>query len=112
MRTCHWIAAGVAMIAVAATVWANVAMTPAEPIGIFEDHRDIGTVLHPGSVAFNPDRSAYTVSGSGENMWAAKDAFHYAWKQASGDLSLAADVSFLGAGTDPHRKACLIIRQG
>ena len=26
-------------------------------------------------------------------------------------MTLAADVSFLGAGTDPHRKACLMIRQ-
>ena len=44
-------------------------------------------------------------------MWFAKDAFHFVWKKASGDLSLAADVAFLGAGTDPHRKACLMIRQ-
>src|SRR5439155_24168448 len=47
----------------------------------------------------------------GENMWAAKDAFHYVWKQASGDLALTADVSLLGAGKNPHRKACLMIRQ-
>jgi hypothetical protein len=41
----------------------------------------------------------------------ARDAFHFAWKKASGDLALAADVAFLGAGKDPHRKACLMIRQ-
>ena len=29
---------------------------------------------------------AYTVTASGANMWAARDAFHYAWKQAGGDL--------------------------
>ena len=34
-----------------------------------------------------------------------------AWKKASGDLALAADVAFVGAGKDPHRKACLMIRQ-
>src|SRR4029077_18407033 len=51
------------------------------------------------------------VAGSGENMWAAKDAFHFAWKKASGDLSLAADVSFVGQGKEAHRKACLMIRQ-
>ena len=45
-------------------------------------------------------------------MWFAKDAFHFAWKKATGDLSLTADVAFLGAGKDPHRKACLMIRQG
>jgi TolB protein len=80
-------------------------------IGIFEKNQDVGTVLHPGSVAFDAAKRSYTVAGSGENMWATKDAFHYAWKKASGDLSLAADVSFLGAGRDPHRKACLVIRQ-
>ena len=51
------------------------------------------------------------MAGSGENMWFDKDAFHFVWKQASGDVALMADVAFLGAGTDPHRKACLMIRQ-
>jgi hypothetical protein len=37
---------------------------------------------------------------------------HYVWKKSSGDLSLTADISFLGTGKDPHRKACLILRQG
>src|SRR5207248_9096967 len=44
-------------------------------------------------------------------MWAAKDAFHYVWKKASGDLSLTADISFVGTGKEAHRKACLVIRQ-
>jgi dipeptidyl aminopeptidase/acylaminoacyl peptidase len=44
-------------------------------------------------------------------MWFDKDAFHFSWKQASGDISLMSDVVFLGAGTEPHRKACLMIRQ-
>jgi TolB protein len=83
----------------------------APPIGIFEGHGDVGTVLHPGTVAFEATKRSYTVSGSGENMWAAKDAFHYVWKKASGDLSLTADVAFVGTGKEPHRKACLIIRQ-
>src|SRR4051812_3887535 len=80
-------------------------------VGIFEGHGDVGTVLHPGSAGFDESSKSYTAAGSGENMWSAKDAFHFAWKRASGDLSLSADVSFLGAGTDPHRKACLMIRQ-
>jgi Tol biopolymer transport system component len=84
----------------------------ARPVGIFENHGDVGTVLHPGSVAFDAEARSYTVSGSGENMWSTKDAFHYVWKKASGDLALTADVSFLGEGKEPHRKACLLIRQG
>jgi hypothetical protein len=83
-----------------------------EPVGIFENHGDVGTVLHAGSVAFDKEAKSYTVAGSGENMWAAKDAFHFAWKKASGDVSLAADVSWVGQGKEAHRKACLLIRQG
>lgn len=44
-------------------------------------------------------------------MWSTADAFHFAWKRMSGDVSLAADVSFVGTGGNAHRKACLIIRQ-
>jgi TolB protein len=79
-------------------------------IGIFEGHGDIGAVKNPGSIAYDAQRS-YTVAGSGMNMWATRDAFHYAWKKASGDIALTADIAFLGTGTEPHRKACLIIRQ-
>jgi hypothetical protein len=44
-------------------------------------------------------------------MWFATDAFHFVWKQIEGDVALAADVRFVGAGKDPHRKACLMLRQ-
>ncbi len=81
------------------------------PVGVFESHADVGEVRHEGSITFDAAAKSYKVSGSGENMWFAKDAFHYAWKQATGDLALSADVAFLGQGTDPHRKACLMIRQ-
>jgi hypothetical protein len=81
------------------------------PVGIFEGHGDVGTVAHPGSVEFDEARRRYRVSGSGENMWANRDAFHYAWKKVTGDLALTADVSFLGTGKVAHRKACLVIRQ-
>ena len=83
----------------------------ASRLGIFEQQGDVGTVLHPGSVAFDPRTRTYTVAGSGDNVWSTKDAFHFAWKKASGDLALAADISFLGQGSAPHRKACLMIRQ-
>ena len=81
------------------------------PPRLFENHQDIGTVLHPGSVDFDEAKRSYTISGSGENMWVAKDAFQFVWKKASGDLALAADIAFLEKGKDPHRKACLMIRQ-
>jgi hypothetical protein len=79
---------------------------------IFDNHADIGTVSHPGTVAYDLEKQTYTISGSGANMWSTRDAFHYAWTQGSGDLALAADIAFVGAGKEPHRKACLVIRQG
>jgi hypothetical protein len=81
------------------------------PVGGFEGHGDIGAVLHPGSVEFDAARNSYTVAGSGENMWFASDAFHFAWKRMSGDASLKAAISFVGSGKNAHRKAVLMIRQ-
>src|SRR5216683_6404461 len=83
----------------------------AAPVGIFESHGDVGTVLHPGSVEYDAARRGYTVAGSGENMWLGSDAFQFAWKKMSGDVTLTADISFLGKGVNDHRKAVLMIRQ-
>ncbi len=79
--------------------------------GNFENHGDIGTVLHPGSVAYDAANQSYTITGSGENMWFTADAFQFVWKKVSGDVTLTADISFVGAGVNPHRKAVLMIRQ-
>lgn len=81
------------------------------PLGLFASQGDVGDVLHPGAASFSPATRSYTVSGSGENMWFGRDAFYFVWKQASGDVALTADVAFQGAGANPHRKACLMIRQ-
>jgi TolB protein len=79
--------------------------------GLFEGQTDVGDTKHSGSVEFDAARRAYTVSGGGANMWFTNDAFHFVWKKVSGDVTLAADISFLGEGGDPHRKACLLVRQ-
>jgi hypothetical protein len=87
------------------------AQAAAPPVGSFEGHADVGTVLHGGSVEYDASRRTYLVSGSGENMWSATDAFQFVWKMASGDVALTADVSFVGTGGNAHRKAVLMIRQ-
>ncbi len=80
-------------------------------LGIFEGNGDIGKVGYAGSLQFDPVDSTYAVSGSGTNMWFQSDEFHYVWKKVSGDISLAATIDWIGEGVDPHRKACLVIRQ-
>src|SRR5687767_8985140 len=91
---------------------AATAAPAADKLGGFEGHSDVGVVLRLGSVRYDEAAKTYTVTGGGENMWAARDAFHFAWAKADGDVALAADVAFVGAGKDPHRKAVLMIRQG
>ncbi len=80
-------------------------------VGAFEARGDVGTVLHAGSVEYDMGKNSYTIAGSGENMWFKADAFQFAWKKMSGDVTLSADISFIGTGGNPHRKAVLMIRQ-
>jgi TolB protein len=89
---------------------ASVAQT-AHPVGIFEDHADVGTVLHAGSVDYDAAKGTYTIAGSGENMWLTADAFQFAWKKMSGDVTLTADISFLTKTGNEHKKAVLMLRQ-
>lgn len=78
----------------------------------FEGSTDVGTVRNPGSVKFDPASKTYTVTGSGANIWAAEDDFQFVWKKVSDeDVTLGADMRFLGAGGDNHRKGVLMIRQ-
>lgn len=79
--------------------------------GIFSASGDIGNVGLEGSVDFNPSDSIYTLSGSGTNMWFDSDQLHFVWKEMSGDLSIEAEIAWVGEGVDAHRKACLIFRQ-
>jgi TolB protein len=80
-------------------------------LGLFTDHGDVGSVSKPGTVTFDPSAGTYTVGAAGANMWAKLDAMQFVWKKKSGDFSIGADIAFVGASTQPHRKACLVIRQ-
>ena len=80
-------------------------------IGIFDQAVDIGAVGKSGKVVFDADKSTYSVSGGGANMWFATDELHYVSSRASGDVSIAADIQWPSKEGDPHRKACLIFRQ-
>src|SRR5215470_5313501 len=85
--------------------------TAQNSIGIFEGHSDVGTVLHPGSTAFDSAKNTYTLTGSGENMWSTQDAFQFAWKKVSGDVEVTADVQFPNAAGNGHKKAVVIFRK-
>ena len=80
-------------------------------IGIFENHADVGSVLHLGSATFESATDTYTLRGSGENMWATQDAFQFAWKKMSGEVEIRANISFPNLSGNPHKKAALMFRQ-
>lgn len=108
---CRWgIHPGLVLI-VALSAGRLVAQTVVGSVGIFEGHGDVGTVLHPGSTAFDNATQSYTLTGSGDNMWFGMDDFQFAWKQMSGDVAISADITFVGAQGNNHRKAVLMIRQ-
>jgi TolB protein len=113
---------GLAMTALAATLLAapcasaqrhrSQPLKPATPsLGLLTQDADIGTVLHPGSAHFDAAKNAYTLTGSGDNMWFGTDAFHFLFTKVSGDVSLSADIAFIGATGNDHRKAVLMLRQ-
>lgn len=80
-------------------------------IGIFESQSDIGAALVPGSADYDPSTGQYTIHSAGYNIWYTRDEFRYLWKKMSGDLSLAADVSYPDPKGYGDRKAVLVVRQ-
>ncbi len=105
----HYVILRVIAILLASALPALFAQEPSSPIGVFEGHQDVGTVLHPGSAKYESANGSYTISGSGENMWFGIDDFHFVWKKVTGDVALSADISFVGNKGNNHRKAVLMI---
>ena len=83
----------------------------AAPIGLFEGQSDIGVPLLPGSTSYDAVTKKYTINSASYNIWYFRDEFRYLWKKMSGDVSLAADVSFPNPQGYGDRKAVLVIRQ-
>ena len=79
--------------------------------GAFENHADIGETPLKGAVEYNSAGGEYRITGGGANVWASADAFQFAWRRVSGDVTITADVQFIGKGAVAHRKAMLIVRQ-
>lgn len=79
-------------------------------LGLFDGHTDVGEVKTTGTVAYDQAGQVYTITGSGDNMWFDRDAFHLVWKRMSGDFILRARVAFVGEGVDLHRKAGWMVR--
>jgi hypothetical protein len=81
------------------------------PVGVFDGQSDIGGALVPGGASYDAGTKQYRINSAGYNIWYNRDEFRYLWKKVSGDVSIAADVTFPNPGGYGDRKAVLIIRQ-
>ena len=78
------------------------------PVGIFAAHTDVGRAR--GSASYDPEQQTYLVAGSGQNMWDARDDFHFVWKRITGNFILSTRARFIGVSVEEHRKIGWTIR--
>lgn len=78
--------------------------------GIFTKSDDVGAPPLRGSAEFDPSTRQYKVTGTGNDIWAKADQFHYLWREMSGDFAVSATARFLTDG-NPHRKAVIMLRK-
>ena len=73
--------------------------------------QDIGATTPAGSFTF--DGNIYTIQADGADVFGTADAFHYAYRQISGDCQMTVRVTGLAsvAGSDGWSKAGVMIRQ-
>jgi TolB protein len=95
----------------ALTLGTVIVLAQANNLGIFTDQGSIGPTPPGCNAHYDPATGEYRITGGGANIWGPSDAFYFVWKKVSGDITLTADVQFLGTSAAQHRKAVLMIRQ-
>ncbi len=89
----------------------TVALPQTSSLGIFTNEVSVGQTPPGVKAQYDAAKGEYRITGGGANMWGAADAFYFVWKKVSGDLSLSADIQWVGTSAAEHRKAVLIVRQ-
>ncbi len=82
-----------------------------KPLGLFTGQSDIGSAVVPGNASYDPGTKQYTIDSAGYNIWYTRDEFRYLWTKMSGDISLAAGITFPDPNGYGDRKAVLMIRR-
>jgi TolB protein len=98
------------LILCAAILFGFTARAQDAPLGIFDGQGDVGIVKHKGTGTYDAKTQEYHVSGSGTNIWATHDEFHFVWKKMKGDFILRTNGAFIGKGVEEHRKIGLMVR--
>jgi TolB protein len=88
-----------------------VGLAQTNDLGIFTNQGSVGPTPPGGIAHYDPAKGEYRLTGGGANVWGTSDAFYFVWKKASGDMTLSADVQWVGTSNAEHRKAVLMIRQ-
>ena len=91
---------------------ATFAATPqTNNLGIFTNEGSVGQTPSGVKAVYDPGKGEYSITGGGANVWGTTDAFYFVWKKVNGDVTLTADVNWVGTSAAEHRKAMLMIRQ-
>jgi TolB protein len=93
------------------TLGVAVAVPQANDLGVFTNEGSVGQTPPGCQAQYDAAKGQYRITGGGANMWAATDAFYFVWKKVSGDVSLSADIQWVGTSAAEHRKAVLMVRQ-
>ena len=91
-------------------LFAASAFAQAGPFGSFTHSDDVGAPPLQGAAEFDAATGQYKITGSGSDIWAKADQFHYVWREMSGNFAVTATAKFLTDGIG-HRKAVLMLRQ-
>lgn len=84
-------------------------LVPGQPLGIFENHMDIGELAVP-SVA-KLENGIYTIQAAGREIWNHLEEFHFAYLRVSGDFTLRAKVEMYALDNQQDwMKAGLVVR--
>ncbi len=95
----------------AVVLFLNFSVSKAQTQGIFSNSTDVGAPKLKGSTKFDKAKQVYTLTGSGQNIWANTDQFHFASLQMTGNFILTVNGHFEGKGVVLHRKMGLMIRE-
>ena len=87
------------------------ALPESNALGVFTNEGSVGPTPPGCQARYEVSKSEYRITAGGANMWGAADAFYFVWKRASGDLTLSADIQWVGTSAAEHRKAVLMVRQ-
>jgi TolB protein len=89
---------------------ATFAFAQSGKFGSFTNSDDVGAPPLKGSAEFDGSTGQYKITGSGTDIWAKADQFHYVWREMSGNFAVSATAKFLTEGIG-HRKAVIMLRK-